>query len=289
MTKLRQRFIADMQLRGLAPRTQQAYLYQLIRLAKYTNKSPDAISEEELRAYLLYLKNVKQESASTFSQTLSAMKGLYTWTLQREWHTLQFAKPQTAKKRPVILTREEVVAILKQVRFERYHACLTVIYSCGLRLFEGVNLRVTDIDSTRMMVHVRLGKGGKDRYVPLPTRTLLILRRNWLTHRNPHLLFPRWDNHLGLQRATATEPMHKSCVQAAFQQARQRAGITKLASVHTLRHSYATHLLEAGVNLRHIQDYLGHDSPSTTAIYTHLTAYGAQQAAQAIDRIMELL
>jgi site-specific recombinase XerD len=146
-------------------------------------------------------------------------------------------------------------------------------------------LRVADIDSARQMIHVRHGKGAKDRYVPLPERTLALLRHYWVTHRNPLLLFPAEGRDHG-DLAQATEPMSKSSVQQAFRAALKDSRLNKRASVHTLRHSWATHLLEAGVNLRLIQEWLGHSSPATTSVYTHLTVKAEQLGAQAINQIM---
>jgi len=185
----------------------------------------------------------------------------------------------------VILSVEEVLRILGRVRLPRYRVCLGTIYSCGLRLQEGTHIQVRDIDSGRGMLHVRHGKGGKDRYVPLPERTVELLREYWRTHRNPVWMFPsEGKDHIALK--ASTEPMHKSSVQDAFRAALKETKINKAASVHTLRHSWATHLLEAGVNLRLIQEYLGHSSPQTTSIYTHLTARAEDLGRQAINRIM---
>jgi integrase/recombinase XerD len=166
--------------------------------------------------------------------------------------------------------------------------CLTTIYSCGLRLLEGVRLQVTDIDSGRMMLHIRHGKGDKDRYVPLPAGTLKLLREYWSTHRHPVWLFPA-PTRAGVPMSSATQPMDESGVQRAFKAALHESGVPKAASVHTLRHSYATHLLEAGVHLRLIQAYLGHSSPKTTAIYTHLTREANALATDAINRVMQPL
>jgi site-specific recombinase XerD len=165
---------------------------------------------------------------------------------------------------------------------------LTTIYSCGLRIKEAVHLQVRDIDSARMLVHVRLGKGGKDRYVPLPQKTLELLRLYWKTHRNPVWLFPA-PGRGNIGEPTASAPMPISSVQQAFRAALKDAGISKDARVHTLRHSYATHLLEAGVNLRQIQVYLGHNSVQTTSFYTHLTMISNTQACQAINDLMQNL
>jgi site-specific recombinase XerD len=176
--------------------------------------------------------------------------------------------------------------ILSKVRLLRYRTCLATIYSCGLRLTEGTHLQVCDIDSSRMVIHIRHGKGGKDRYVPLPVSTLELLRSYWKTHRNPTWIFPapsRGNN----QAAVANRPMPYCSVQDAFRAALQESGINKRATVHTLRHSYATHLLEAGINLRQIQENLGHNSPKTTALYTHLTAQALQQTQQVINQLME--
>lgn len=190
-----------------------------------------------------------------------------------------------AKKLPVILSVEEVRPMLAHLKLLRYRACLTTIYSCGLRLQEGTHLQGPDIDRARMLVHVRHGKGAKDRYVPLPPRTLAGLRPYWQTHRHPRWLFPA-PGRGGIGMSTAVDPMPRSSVQDAFRVALQQSGISKHASVHTLRHSYATHLLEAGVNLRLIQDYLGHNTPTTTAIYTHLTHKADAMARDALTALM---
>jgi len=279
MTALRQKMIEDMQLRGLAERTQESYVAAVRGLAEYYGKSPDKISESELRQYFLYLKNEKKAAASTCIQVLCALKFLYQHTLGQRWPILDFVKPEREEKLPVILSREEVQRVLGCLRQPHHRACLSTIYGCGLRLQEGVKLQVRDIDSSRMVVHVRQGKGRKDRYVPLPARTLEQLRWYWRQHRHPEWLFPsRGFGQYG--------PMDESGVQKAFGAALKESGIHKAASVHTLRHSYATHLLEAGVNLRLIQSYLGHDSLSTTAIYVHLTPQAQVEAALTINQLM---
>jgi site-specific recombinase XerD len=194
-------------------------------------------------------------------------------------------RPAPEKKLPVILSLAEVRQILACTRLPRYKVCLTTIYSCGLRLQEGIHLQVADIDSARLMIHVRHGKGAKDRYVPLPEQTLQRLRDYWRTHRHPVLLFPAEGRH-HIELAQATEPMSISSVQDAFRAALKQSRLNKRASVHTLRHSWATHLLEAGVNLRLIQEWLGHNSPATTSLYTHLTVKAEQHGTQAINQIM---
>ena len=285
MTELRQRMIECLQLRGLSARTQESYVRAVRQLAEHYHKSPDLITEEELRQYFLYLKNVKHYSRSTATIAICGIKFFFERTLEKEWTIFNLVRPAPEKKLPVILSLAEVRQILAHVRLPRYKVCLTTIYSCGLRLQEGTNLRVADIDSARLMIHVRHGKGAKDRYVPLPKRTLQLLRQYWQQHHNPVLLFPaEGRNHIDLARST--EPMSKSSVQDAFHAALQESGNNKRASVHTLRHSWATHLLEAGVNLRLIQEWLGHSSPATTSVYTHLTVKAEQLGAAAINQLM---
>jgi integrase/recombinase XerD len=288
MTPLRQRMIEDLQLRGLSAKTQEAYLRAVRQLAEHYRKSPDLITEEELRLYFLYLKNDKQISRSGFTIALCGLKFFYERTLHREWATLDLPRRTREKKLPAVLSVAEVRQILACLRRPYYRVCLTTIYSCGLRLREGVSLQVGDIDSERKMLHVRQGKGNKDRYVPLPDNTLKMLRDYWSTHHHPVWLFPA-PTRAGVPLSSATQPMDPSSVQRAFKAALQESGVQKDASVHTLRHSYATHLLEAGVNLRLIQAYLGHSSPKTTAIYTHLTREANALATDAINRVMQPL
>jgi len=288
MTPLRQRMIEDLQLRGLSAKTQDSYLRAVRQLAEHYRKSPDLITEEELRLYFLYLKNDKQISRSGFNIALSGLKFFYERTLHREWVILDLPRRTREKKLPAVLSVAEVRQILMCLRRPYYRVCLTTIYSCGLRLREGVYLQVTDIDSERMMLHIRQGKGNKDRYVPLPEGSLKLLRDYWSTHRHPVWLFPA-PMRAGVPMSAATQPMDESGVQRAFKAALQESGVQKAASVHTLRHSYATHLLEAGVSLRLIQAYLGHSSPKTTARYTHLTREANALAADAINRVMQPL
>jgi integrase/recombinase XerD len=288
MTALRRRMIECLQLRGLSERTQEMYVRAVRQLAEHDRKSPDLITEEDLRQYFLYIKNVKQYSRSASTIALCGIKFFFEHTLNRDWTTLRFVRAPREKKLPVILSFEEVRRILGCVRLPRYRVCLSTIYSCGLRLQEGTQLHVRDIDSSRMLIHVRRGKGGKDRYVPLPQKTLEGLRQYWVTHRYPVLIFPA-PGRGGISLSTATAPLPRSSVQGAFREALKESGIRKHASVHTLRHAWATHVLEAGVNLRLIQAYLGHNSPTTTSIYTHLTARAEQLGAEAINRIMREL
>ena len=288
MTELRQKMIECLQLRGFSERTQEAYTRAVRQLAEHYHKSPDLITEEELRQYFLHIINVKHYSRNTTTIALCGIRFFFEQTLNRKWTIFNLVRPAPEHKLPVILSLEEVREILNRVRLLRYRVCLSTIYACGLRLQEGIRLAVPDIDSARMMIHVRHGKGNKDRYVPLPQRTLELLRDYWSTHRNPVLIFPA-EGRAHIDLSKATEPMSKSSVQDAFRAALKQSGINKRASVHTLRHSWATHLLEAGVNLRLIQEYLGHNSPKTTSVYTHLTARAEQLGAEAINRVIDNL
>ena len=285
MTELRKRMIECLQLRGLSERTQEAYTRAVRQLAEHYHKSPDLITEEELRQYFLFIKNVKHYSRNTMTIALCGIKFFYEQTLNRSWAIFGIVRPPREKKLPVILSLEEVRQILGYLKLPRYKVSLTTIYSCGLRLQEGTNLHVADIDSARHLLHVRHGKGAKDRYVPLPERTLQLLRGYWMSHRNPLLLFPS-PGHGDIPLSTSTEPMARSSVQDAFHAALKESRINKLASVHTLRHSWATHLLEAGVNLRLIQEWLGHSSATTTSLYTHLTARAEELGRQRIEDLM---
>ncbi len=280
MTILRERMLADMQLRGLAEKTQEAYLRAVRQLATFYGKPPDQIDEEELRQYFLYLKNEKRASRSACTIAICGLKFFFERTLQREWVTFDLVRPPKSQKLPVVLSQEEVRRVLARLRLFHYRVGLTTIYTCGLRLQECIHLQVADIDGDRLLIHVRQGKGAKDRCVPLPTATLTLLRQQWQNHRHPQWLFP------SRLHPQATQPIHASGVQRAFKTALAESGIQKKATVHTLRHSYATHLLEAGVNLRVIQSYLGHRSPKTTAIYTHLTRDTQSRAVAVIDQLM---
>jgi site-specific recombinase XerD len=206
--ELRQRFVDDLQLQGMSARTQQAYTRVVRLLSEHYNKSPGQITEEELRQYFLHVKNVKKWARATITQSICGITFFFEHTLPRDWTTLHIVRPAKEKRLPVILTVEEVRRILSAIRLLRYRACLTTIYACGLRLKEGTHLQVADIDSPRMLVHVRLGKGGKDRYVPLPQRTLELLRQYWKIHRNPVWLFPATGRG-NIGERTATAPMPK--------------------------------------------------------------------------------
>lgn len=226
-------------------------------------------------------KNDKKAAQSTFSVALYGLKFFYEHTLGREWPTFDLVRPSKRKELPVVLSREEVKEILGNLYKFKYRACLTTIYGCGLRLGETLRLEVSDIDSDRMQLRVRSGKGSRDRYVPLPQTLLLLLREYWKTHRHPRLLFPS-DREDSDGKISAICP---SSVQRAFKSALADTKVKKEATPHTLRHSYATHLLEEGVSLRAIQAYLGHSSIMTTMVYLHLTRPTESRAVEVINGI----
>lgn len=288
MTPLRQRMIEDMQLRGLSENTQRAYVLAVSQFADHFGRSPEQIGEEELRSYFLHLKNEKQVSNSTCTVALCGIKFLYEHTLQVEWPTFQLINAPKEKTLPCVLSIEEVQAILGQVRRPHYRVCLNTIYACGLRISEGIGLQVDQIDSARMMLNVRQSKNLTDRSIPLPNTILTQLRQQWQTHRNPTWLFPARTAG-GTVQPDASTPMSEPGMRRAFQMALQEANISKPATIHTLRHSWATHLLEAGVNLRVIQSYLGHRSIQTTAIYTHLTTKMEAQVTETLNHLADEL
>jgi site-specific recombinase XerD len=279
------RMIHALQLNGKGERTQEAYARAVRMLIEFQVTPPEEITADELQAYFLPRRNVSRWSPATLRICYAGIRFFFEKVLQRDRPLLQLLRAQRERKFPAVLSVEEVRRVLGCVRTAHNHAFLTTVYSCGLRLQEGLHLEVSDIDSPRMMIHVHRGKGSKDRYVPLPGATLGLLRKYWRTHRNPTLLFPAIGR--GHQAApAATTPMAPSSVPGAFRQAVQAAGIQKRqVSVHTLRNSYATHLLEAGVNLRAIQRYLGHTDLETTMVYLHLTQKGQEDAFHLIDAI----
>jgi integrase/recombinase XerD len=274
----------DMQLRGLAPLTQKSYLDAVTSLAKFVGWAPDslaALSEEDLRRYFLHLVTERRIARSTLIIHRCGIRFLVETTLGRTWPVLELVRPARRHALPVVLSIAEVRQLLALVRDARARMCLTTIYSCGLRLSEGLRLATSDIDSQRMMLRVRRGKGNADRYVPLPERTLLLLREYWRAHRPPApWLFPN---------RAATGSLGPTSLQKTFAAVVRGSGLQKHASIHTLRHSYATHLLEHGISLRVIQEVLGHRSPQTTAIYTHITPSLTSALHATVNSLMALL
>ena len=259
MSPLRRRLIEDMQIRNLAPSTQRAYVAQLVHFACYFRKSPDLLGPAEIRAYLIYLAQEKCLAASSIIVTVSALRFFYTVTLRRPWVIEQdIPTVRRGKKLPVVLSQDEVAGFLAAVDNLKHRMVLTVCYAPGLRISEAVRLTPAAIDSKRMVIRVEQGKGGKDRYVMLSPKLLDMLRNYWDRTRPGEWLFPgRWPG----------EPIAPSSIDATCREVRQRCGIGKPVTPHSLRHAFAVHLLEAGTNLRTIQLLLGHRNLATTARY----------------------
>jgi integrase/recombinase XerD len=282
---LRQRMHQDLQLAGLAEGTQKAYLRAVSQFAAHFHKPPDQITEHELREYLVYLKDQRAYSPSSLKIAASGLIFFYTHTVPRDWLTFKSLHIPRPRSLPDVLSIAEARRLIDAVRTPHNQTFFWTVYSLGLRLQEGLNLQVGDIDSGRMVVHVHRGKGAKDRFVPLPPRTLAVLRQYWVTHRHPTWLFPATGRDHA-EAHSAAEPMARSSVHGAMKRVVQELGFRKRITIHTLRHSYATHLLEAGVNLRLIQKYLGHSSLQATTIYLHLTSLGQEQARATIAQLM---
>jgi integrase/recombinase XerD len=262
MTELRRRMKEDLQLAGYSPRTQKSYIDTVRVLANYYHRPPDLINEDEIRQFFLHMINERKSSASSITVYLCGIKFFYETTLKRTWQVFDLIKPVRSKKLPVVLTPEEVRTILHKVDHPVYRMALTLIYACGLRISEAIRLTVGDIDGQRQLLRVVNGKGGKDRYVHLADHPLELLRDYCRRQRiRTGFLFPCKNRHVAAD-----------VLERAFKAALRESGVTKAATPHTLRHSFATHLLEKGEDIRVIKDLLGHSSIKTTVIYTHVTA-----------------
>lgn len=282
-----QQSIKALQLAGLSERTQHCYTRSVRQLVEFYNISPKKITEQQVQDYFLHRRNNDKWSAATLRIAQSGIKFYFTNVLKRDWHTFSYLNAKRERRLPCILSREEVYRILSKVKTFHNYAFLSTVYACGLRLSEALAIQVSDIDKTRMMLHVHRGKGAKDRFVPLPVETLALLRRYWVTHRNPVMIFPALGRGQSLGAVSKT-PMAIASVQGAFRQATLAAEIKKRhVSIHTLRHCYATHLLEAGTNPRVIQRYMGHGNLETTMAYFHLTQKGAEDAYAIINSVMK--
>ncbi len=278
------KLVGDLRLAGKAKRTVYGYVRAIRKLAEFHRKSPDTLSESDICVYLLHQIVELEVASGTQSVILSGIKFFYRTTLPRNWKVLDQTKIGRVVALPEVITQAQVFEMIDAAKTFRVKCFLWITYTLGLRIGEAVNLHNGDIDSERMMVHVHRGKGAKDRYIPLPTSTLAVCRALWKTHRNPILLFPAAGrNHQdGSQSKT---PMSISTVQGAIKTITEQLKFGKAVSCHTLRHSYATHLLEAGVSLKAIQKYLGHKSLSTTMVYLHLTETGEVDSRRIINEL----
>jgi len=275
MNKLRDQMLVDLQLSGAKPNTQKSYLREVDNLAKYFNRSPEELGEAEIKEYLLYLIKERHLSEGTFRFYVAALKFLYRTTLKREWMVEKIRHPRAKRKLPIVLDLSEVESLLAVTRNLKHKAILMITYSSGLRASETARLKITDIDSKRMMVRITQGKGGKDRYSILSQTTLELLRQYWRKYHPQEWLF---------NGAKETDHLSINSIQQLFYKAKKQAGITKPASVHTLRHSFATHLIEAGTSLHHVQLLLGHRSPTTTTVYLHVSRLNLAQVTSPLDK-----
>ncbi len=276
MTPLRRRMIDDMQLRNLAPRTIKAYVSRVGTFARHFGRSPEALGPDDVRAYLLHLVQVKHVSWSVYNQTVAALKFLYEVTLERPGVLQRIRCPKQPKKLPVVLSTDETARFFAAILGVKHRAILMTAYAAGLRVSEVVSLRIDEIDIQRMVIRVRQAKGRRDRYVMLSPRLLALLREYWKVARPTEWLFP--GDVPG--RPITAGSVHHICAQAA-----RAAGLGKHVTVHTLRHSFATHLLEAGTDLCTIKLLLGHRSLSTTARYLHVATSTVCAVPSPLDRL----
>jgi len=262
MTELRRLMLQAMTVRGLARRTQQSYVMAVRRLAKHYGRSPDQLTADEIQSYLARMIGVDGLSWSTCSIAANAFRFLYHVTLRLHAIDFEVPLPRKPQRLPEILSHEEVSRLFAAVKHAKHRLVFETIYACGLRVSEATQLKVRDIDRGRMTVRIEQGKGSKDRYVPLSKRLLQRLEHYWTTDQPRHWVF---------EGSTPERSMHITAVQKAYTLAKLRAGIQKHGGVHALRHAYATHLIESGVDVLTVQRLLGHRSVSTTMRYFHLS------------------
>lgn len=274
-TLMRERMRTAMRIRNMSPRTEEVYINAVASFALFFNRSPDQIELPEILQYLLFLRDVKKVSWSWFNQIVSALRFFYLYVTERTDLVVRIPYGRRERHLPVVLAADELIALLGCTSTLRDGVLLTVLYSAGMRLGEVCRLSVADIDSHRMLIHVRDGKGHKDRYVPLSALALELLRQWWRATHPTRLLFPNLKD--------PSRPLSESTVQHAVKVAARRAGITKRISPRTLRHTFATHLLEQGESIRDIQVLLGHAYITTTQIYTHVSP---ARARSPLDRLV---
>lgn len=274
MTPLRQRFIEDLQLRNRSPRTVETYVLHLKQFARFFNQSPDQLGSEQAHRYLVYLLHEKKVSWSTYNQAVSALRFFFTVTCPSDTVVTRLPYGKRTRRLPAVRSREQVACFLAAVRGRVVRMLLRTIYAAGLRLHEALRLTAECIDSQQMLLRV-LGKGQKERLIPLSPVLLEELRAYWQEVRPKRWLFPGQD---------PERPLHSGTVQRACQQACRRARLPRITP-HTLRHCYATQLLEAGVDMRLIQALLGHSQVSTTAQYTHATLLSLRQVVSPLDKL----
>lgn len=278
MTALRQRMIEDMQLRNFSPHTIEAYVHAVKQFARHFGQSPEQLTAEQAREYLLHLVQDQHASWSRYNLARCGLQFLYRVTLGQEEQFKRLPCARLPKRLPTVLSPEELRRLFEVVSHNPKHqALLMTLYGAGLRISEALTLRPTDIDSRQMLIHVRLGKGAKDRIVKLSQHLLAVLREYWRKQRPRYWLFP--------QPRDPQKPMDPGGASRMMTRAARRAGITRRVSPHMLRHSYATHLLDGGTDLRTIQVLLGHRNLKTTTIYLHVSQARLAAAGSPLDRL----
>ncbi len=280
LSNWRERMSEDMRPRDFRPKTQEAYSLVVRQFLDKLQREPETVTDEDVREYFLYLREEKKMAPSTINIAVHGLRFFFIHTLHRDWPVFDLLRANNPRKLPVVLSRDEVKTVLSEIRYPVRRMALTTIYALGLRLNEGPHLQSGHIDGGRLLVWVRDGKGAKDRAVPLPRPLLERLRHYW-KHERP----PTVSTNLFVSREG--QPMHETTLQKTFSSARRDAKCEKHASIHTLRHSYATHLLESGISLRTIQHVLGHKSMRTTSLYMHVTQPGTEHLQSVLDRIMK--
>ena len=265
-------------LKGFTNKTKKSYSGHIRRFLEYIDKKESELNKQDIEVYMYYLLNNCDCSHSYVNQAISSIKFLYKYVLNKGNVVYELPRPKKEKKLPNVLSEEEVIRILSTVTNYKHKAILYLIYSSGLRVGEVVRLKIEDIDSKRMLIHVKQGKGRKDRYTILSQISLEILRKYASIEKPKDWLFPG-----GKEGTFLTE----RSVQKVFKKACKNAKVNKQASVHTLRHSFATHLLEAGTDLRYIQELLGHKSSKTTEIYTHVSKTNLNKIESPLDRLLK--
>ncbi len=279
MTVLRKRMLEDLRVRNYSPSTQETYIDRVAKFAAHFHKSPDLLGPKEVRTYQIHLVDEKKCSWTTLNQTVCALRFLYLTTLDQDWAVRHIPYAKVEKKLPVVLSQGEVLQILEAVSNFKHLSILLAAYSGGLRISEVANLKIEDIDSERMVINVRQGKGRKDRIVALAPVLLAILRDYWLESRPKLMLFPGKDPKRSLSTSTIGQILHKAV---------RTAGIKKKVTMHTLRHSFATHHLEAGTDLRTLQMVMGHSSLKTTSLYLHVSTEKIRSAKTPIDLLPDI-
>lgn len=283
MYRYEQELRSEAQLRSLSEVTINTYISRVRGLYNHYQQEPAELSIADVRDYFLYLINVKKIGREALRNSYYGVRYYFVHCLEFLPEDFHFMKVTRPSRLPVILTKSEVRRLLSFIKVSDYRICLELIYACGLRIGEAVTITPADIDGDRLLLHVKNGKGNKDRAIPLPVNIYKKLREYWKTHRNRSIMFP---SRIKSNRSTTDKSFTRSVLQHTFKKALHEAGIVKKATPHTLRHSYATHLLESGVNIRVIQKFLGHGSLRATIVYIHLTSATEQRSVELLNDLM---